>query len=189
MRGRKTRATTTGAAAVRKTIGYARVSTDDQAEGGVSLADQESRIQAYATAIGCELADIIVDAGVSAKTLQRGGLEIILAGIEDGTIGRVLVTKLDRLTRSVRDLAKLLELAAKHDVALVSIAESLDTASARRSRSGPATRSPSSARAGAHTARRRSATGARAISLCGTRQSMRRSSTSFRCMPTATAHR
>ena len=48
------------------------------------------------------------DAGKSAKTLERPGLSRILEAVEAGTIGAVVVLKLDRLTRSVKDLADLL---------------------------------------------------------------------------------
>jgi DNA invertase Pin-like site-specific DNA recombinase len=54
----------------------------------------------------------------------------ILADVRAGKVERVVVLKLDRLTRSVRDLADLLDLFAKHDVSLVSVSEHLDTSSA-----------------------------------------------------------
>ncbi len=47
-----------------------------------------------------------------------------------GLVERIVVAKLDRLTRSVRDLADLIDLCAKHDVALVSVGETLDTSTA-----------------------------------------------------------
>ena len=126
MRGRRTRVEP----AKRITIGYCRVSTDEQAEHGVSLAAQEERLRAYAFAHGHTLDEVIVDAGVSAKTMKRPGAQRILAGMCSGEIGAVVMLKLDRLTRSVRDLAEILELSKKHDVALVSVSESLDTSSA-----------------------------------------------------------
>jgi len=116
--------------ASRRTIGYVRVSTDDQAANGVSLAAQEGRIRAYAVAQAREVDEIVIDSGESAKTLDRPGIARLLAAIRSGEVGAVIVLKLDRLTRSVRDLDTLLELTRKHDVALVSISESLDTSSA-----------------------------------------------------------
>jgi site-specific DNA recombinase len=126
MRGRKTKAELTK----RLSIGYVRVSTDDQAENGVSLAAQEERLRAYAVATGRELDELVIDAGESAKTMNRPGLRRILAGVRDRSVGCVVILKLDRLTRSVRDLGEILELAARHDVALMSVSESLDTSSA-----------------------------------------------------------
>ena len=54
-------------------IGYVRVSTDRQAEYGVSLNSQEAKIRAMATVQGAELIDVIVDGGESAKRLNRPG--------------------------------------------------------------------------------------------------------------------
>lgn len=111
-------------------VAYVRVSTDEQVDNGVSLEAQEARLRAYAVATGRELADVIVDAGQSAKTLQRPGMQKILDGIRKGEIGTVIALKLDRLTRSVGDLDELLKLFAKKDVALVLVSESLDTSTA-----------------------------------------------------------
>src|SRR5271169_3254800 len=111
-------------------IGYVRVSTDRQAEHGVSLEAQEAKIRAMATVQGAELIDVIVDGGESAKSLNRPGLQRLLALINTGKVQAVIVAKLDRLTRSVKDLCGLLELLEKRKVALISVAESLDTGSA-----------------------------------------------------------
>src|SRR4051812_33768225 len=111
-------------------IGYVRVSTDRQAEHGVSLEAQESKIRAMATIHSAELAEVIIDGGESAKSLNRPGLQRLLALINAGQVQAVIVAKLDRLTRSVKDLCNLLELFEKRKVALISVAESLDTTSA-----------------------------------------------------------
>ena len=111
-------------------IGYVRVSTDRQAEQGVSLEAQEAKIRAMATVQSAELLDVIVDGGESAKSLNRPGLQRLLELINAGKVDTVIVAKLDRLTRSVKDLCGLLELFEKRKVALVSVAESLDTGSA-----------------------------------------------------------
>jgi len=118
------------AAADRRTVAYIRVSTEDQATSGVSLDAQEARIAAYAIAMGFSISEVIQDAGISAKTLQRPGIARILEGVRSGDIERVILLKLDRITRSTRDLAELLETFAKADAALVSVSESLDTKSA-----------------------------------------------------------
>lgn len=111
-------------------IGYARVSTDRQAEQGVSLEAQQAKVRAMATVQGAELLDMIVDGGESAKSLQRPGLQRLLAQVSSGKVDAVIVAKLDRLTRSVKDLCALLELFEKRKVSLISVAESLDTGSA-----------------------------------------------------------
>ncbi len=108
-------------------IGYARVSTEKQADGGVSLDAQQEKIRAMAVVQGATLTDLIVDAGESAKTLDRPGMERLLALVEARKVDTVIVVKLDRLTRSVKDLALLLERFTRRGVSLVSVAESLDT--------------------------------------------------------------
>src|SRR5258705_4130247 len=112
------------------TIGYVRVSTDRQAEHGVSLEAQEAKIRAMATVQGSELIDVIVDEGESAKSLNRPGLQRLMGLVNSGKVQAVIVAKLDRLTRSVKELCGLLELLEKRDVALTSGAESIDTRSA-----------------------------------------------------------
>ena len=54
----------------------------------------------------------------------------MLAMVQSREVQAVIVAKLDRLTRSVRDLCELLELFERRGVALISVAESLDTSSA-----------------------------------------------------------
>lgn len=111
-------------------VGYIRVSTEVQAEEGVSLAAQREKLQAYAIAADLELVAIHEDAGVSAKTLARPGLQAALADLREGRADGVLVAKLDRLTRSVRDLGALLDGYFATRFALLSIADSFDTRSA-----------------------------------------------------------
>jgi site-specific DNA recombinase len=114
----------------RLTYGYVRVSTEDQAREGVSLEAQIERIRAFAVATGRELTEIVSDAGLSAKSLERPGLAKVLAGVRTHEVSAVIVLKLDRLTRSVRDLADLLEMFEDAGAALVSCQESLDTGTA-----------------------------------------------------------
>src|ERR1035441_677173 len=95
-----------------------------------ATAAQQEKIRAMAVVQGATLVDLIVDAGESAKTLDRPGMERILALVEARKVDTVIVAKLDRLTRSVKDLALLLERFTRRGVALVSVAESLDTSTA-----------------------------------------------------------
>src|SRR5262245_308121 len=87
-----------------RVVGYVRVSSEHQADQGVSLQAQEEKIRQYCTLYDLDLVDIVVDAGVSAKTLQREGLQKALAMLENGHADGVVVVKLDRLTRNVADL-------------------------------------------------------------------------------------
>jgi DNA invertase Pin-like site-specific DNA recombinase len=73
---------------------------------------------------------VIRDEGVSAKSLKRPGLQRLLQLVERRQVDAVIVYKLDRLTRSVKDLNSLVELFDKKGVALVSLQESLDATTA-----------------------------------------------------------
>ena len=61
-----------------KAIGYVRVSTEKQADFGVSLEAQSEKVRAMAVVQGAELAEIIIDAGESAKSLNRPGMARLL---------------------------------------------------------------------------------------------------------------
>lgn len=112
-------------------IGYIRVSTDKQADHGVSLEAQQSKLKAYAALYDIDLACVIIDAGVSAKTLQRPGLQQALAMLKKGEANALLICKLDRLTRSVKDLGILVEKYFSSDkITLLSVADSIDTRTA-----------------------------------------------------------
>lgn len=113
-----------------RVIAYIRVSTEGQAEGGVSLDAQRAKLEAYCIAMDLELVRVEVDAGVSAKSLDRPGLRRALEALEGGKAEGLLVTKLDRLTRSVRDLGELVERYFTTRWSLLSVADSIDTRSA-----------------------------------------------------------
>ncbi|MCC6648654.1 MAG: recombinase family protein [Polyangiaceae bacterium] len=113
-----------------RVVGYIRVSTEQQADGGVSLDAQRAKLAAYAVAMDLELVAVIEDAGVSAKTLGRPGVARALAMLDAGEADGLLVVKLDRLTRSVRDLGDLVERYFATRFALLSVSDSIDTRSA-----------------------------------------------------------
>src|SRR3954462_15830085 len=114
----------------KRAVGYLRVSTEGQAERGISLDAQAEKIRAMATVQSAHLIDLIVDGGESGKSLQRPGIERLLEMVDRREVQVVIVAKLDRLTRSVRDLGDLLERFQRRGVSLVSVGESLDTGSA-----------------------------------------------------------
>lgn len=114
-----------------RTIAYIRVSTDKQAEHGVSLEAQRAKLDAYAALFDLHVIAVEVDAGTSAKTLDRPGLQAALSALRAGKADAILVVKLDRLTRSVRDLGDLVErYFATGKWALLSVGEQIDTRSA-----------------------------------------------------------
>ncbi len=116
-----------------KAIGYTRVSTRDQADSGASLASQRAKIEAYAVLHDLELVEVIEDAGYSAKSLDRPGMTKLLRLIRGRKVDVVIVAKLDRITRSVRDLGELIDLFQRSGVEFASVADHIDTSTA----SGP----------------------------------------------------
>jgi site-specific DNA recombinase len=114
-----------------RAIAYLRVSTDKQADRGVSLEAQRAKLEAYATLYDLDLIATITDAGASAKTLEREGLQQALAMLKQGDAEALVVAKLDRLTRSVVDLGRLVDTYfAPGKAALLSVSEQIDTRSA-----------------------------------------------------------
>jgi site-specific DNA recombinase len=114
-----------------RTSVYCRVSTDKQADRGVSLEAQQAKAKAYAELYDLDIVEVVIDAGVSAKTLARPGLERALGLLKSGKAEALLVVKLDRLTRSVSDLGRLVErYFGTGKWALLSVSEQIDTRSA-----------------------------------------------------------
>ena len=125
MRGRKT-----VLVRPRQIVAYCRVSHAEQAENGLSLDVQQSRLRAYAEATGRSLGSVYVDAGVSAGSMRRPELRKLLDDAKAGRVEAVLVTKLDRLSRNLADLLEMVRLFDRHRVALISTSETIDTGGA-----------------------------------------------------------
>lgn len=111
-------------------VGYIRVSSEDQAQSGLSLEHQRAKIEAYALATDLHLVGVIEDAGKSGKSLNREGVQKVLSMVRRGEVQAVVVLRLDRLTRSVRDLGELVELFDKTGAALISVQDSINTKTA-----------------------------------------------------------
>ena len=94
-----------------RVFGYCRVSTDMQVQHGLSLDAQRAEIERYAADRGWLVEEIFVDGGFSAKNTDRPAFQRMTRAIKDadGAIAAVLVTKLDRFTRSLRDLCNINE--------------------------------------------------------------------------------
>lgn len=107
-----------------RTVAYIRVSTDKQ---DISLEAQRAKVEAYAELYDLDLVAVVVETE-SAKGLQREGLQRALAMLGKQA-DALLVAKLDRLTRSVKDLGELLD-RYFHKQALLSVGEQVDTRSA-----------------------------------------------------------
>ena len=105
------------------------MSTDKQADHGISLAAQRLKIQAYCVAMDLDLVAIIED-HLSAKSLDRPALQVALSMLTSGKADALLVSKLDRLTRSVRDLGELVEKYFATRYSLLSMGDAIDTRTA-----------------------------------------------------------
>ena len=110
-------------------IGYIRVSTEGQAQDGVSLAAQRAKITAWCDLNDYTLAAVHVDAGISGKSADnRPGLQSALADCRKGSA--LVVYSLSRLARSTRDTIEISERLAKTGADLVSLSEKIDTTTA-----------------------------------------------------------
>lgn len=110
---------------------YIRVSTEEQAKEGFSINAQKEKLKQFAFARGWDIFDFYVDDGISGKNLvDRPEAQRLIQDVKDKKIDNVLVYKIDRLTRSVKNLMELIELFAKEDCAFNSLMESIDTSSA-----------------------------------------------------------
>lgn len=104
-----------------RALGYLRVSTLEQATGGLGLAAQRSAIETACQLRDWELVDVAEDAGISAVGKQRPALERTLQALDTGQAGALVVAKLDRLARSLPDYADLVRRAAAKRWQLVAL--------------------------------------------------------------------
>ena len=110
--------------------GYARVSTDRQAESGLSLDAQKTQIRKAVELGGHNLVRIFTDAGESGRRMDRPALGELLDLVWQGQADGLIVSRLDRISRSLKDLVALIELLQEKGIMFVSVAESVDTGSA-----------------------------------------------------------
>lgn len=115
----------------RRVVAYVRVSTEDQAESGLSMESQRQRAAAWVSAqADAELVEVVEDAGHSATTLDRPGLTRVLDMAAAGDVDTVLVVKLDRLTRRLRDFHQVFPRLQRAGVSLASVTDNMDTSTA-----------------------------------------------------------
>ncbi|MGO9116826.1 MAG: recombinase family protein [Desulfomonilaceae bacterium] len=114
-----------------KTMGYVRVSTEEQSREGISLEMQTAKIRQYAELNDLELVEIVQDAGLSGKSVAgRPGIQKVLSMVKSREVQAVVCYKLDRLARNTIECLEMAKLMDKAGVALHSISEKLDTQSA-----------------------------------------------------------
>lgn len=106
---------------------YLRVSTEDQAENGVSLHEQKERLLAYCKAQGWPEPTLYEDDGYSAKDLRRPALKQLLEDVKTHGYTTIITTKLDRLSRRLFDILSIIDYLEKYDCNYISASESFDT--------------------------------------------------------------
>ena len=108
--------------------GYVRVSTAEQAEEGYSIEEQSNRLRKYAEAMRWDDFRLFVDAGYSGGNMNRPALQEMVDAVKNGIVEKVVVYKLDRLSRSQLDTLFLIEkVFFANSCEFLSISESFDT--------------------------------------------------------------
>ena len=111
---------------------YTRKSSEEGLEQEFnSLHAQREACEAYIASQRAEgwvlVRDQYDDGGISGGTLDRPGLQRLLQDIEDGLVDVVIVYKIDRLSRSLADFARLVEIFDRNEVTFVSVTQSFNT--------------------------------------------------------------
>ena len=95
---------------------YTRVSTEEQASEWFSIHAQKDKLTKYAEVNDWDIVDYYVDDGISGKNLtDRPEVSRLIKDVKEKRVNNVLVYKLDRLTRRVKDLIYLIELFDEHN--------------------------------------------------------------------------
>ncbi len=105
---------------------YSRVSTDEQAEKGLSLSAQRRTCEQFAASRGWQVVRVYEDPGFTGKNDKRPGFQNMLAGAANGEFKILLVHKLDRFSRSIENTLKNFKVLNSCDVTLVSATEAFD---------------------------------------------------------------
>jgi DNA invertase Pin-like site-specific DNA recombinase len=113
-----------------RAAGYVRVSTAEQGDSGAGLAAQREAIQRWADYRRAELVLVEEDVASGKTTNGRHGLERAIATCERGEADALVVAKLDRLSRSIVDFAKLVERSRANDWAIVVLDPEIDLTTA-----------------------------------------------------------
>lgn len=107
---------------------YVRVSSTEQAEEGYSVAEQEARLRSYCDALNIKIHAVHIDPGFSGASLDRPGIKKVIEDVRAHKCNKVIVWKLDRLSRSQKDTLILLEdIFLQNDCHFISLMESFDT--------------------------------------------------------------
>lgn len=111
---------------------YIRVSTEEQYLNGLSLPAQKQALTDYAFANGYEIVGYYADEGISARKPMRVRKELqrLLKDVQEDKIDRILVTKLDRWFRNIKDYQITQEILEKHNCCWKTVFENYDSSTA-----------------------------------------------------------
>lgn len=109
---------------------YIRVSTEDQAREGFSLGEQKEKLQDLCKYRGYKVFRIYEDAGISAKDTNRPEFQEMLEDMRSGNINVIVAYKLDRITRSTKDLENLIIEIQKYNCGLECAVDDINTETA-----------------------------------------------------------
>lgn len=109
---------------------YPRVSTEDQSRFGHSLDEQECKLKQLCDYKNYEIYKVYREEGVSAKNMERPKFQEMMQDMKDGKINKIIVYKLDRLTRSIQDLESICSMLEKYNCELESVVEEINTGNA-----------------------------------------------------------
>jgi site-specific DNA recombinase len=109
---------------------YSRVSTEEQAKEGLSVEAQIDKCKSFCDAREWEIFKVYKDAGFSAGTLNRPALELLLRDAQEKKFDIILVYKIDRFSRKLKDLITILEDLKTENINFTSVTEQIDTTSA-----------------------------------------------------------
>ena len=108
-----------------------RVSTEDQAREGFSLGKQEEKLLQLCNFKELEVYKVYKDAGISAKDMEhRPQFQEMLQDMKEGKINYIVAYKLDRITRSVRDLEELISVLEQYNCFLLCDRDDVNTSTA-----------------------------------------------------------
>ena len=106
---------------------YIRVSTFDQAREGFSLEEQEERLREFCNFKRYNIYKVYQDAGISAKNDKRPAYQEMIEDVKKGNINVIVALKLDRLTRSVYDIEKLMKFVNDYECDIDCMADESNT--------------------------------------------------------------
>jgi len=112
---------------MKKNYGYIRLNENHILPEGFSLEEQSAIITDYADSHKFELEQTIQEEEHLSSTSLLPQMQELLQKVEQGEVKRIIIARLDRVTRSIREYYKFLELIKKHKVSLISVEEGISS--------------------------------------------------------------